>query len=81
MNLVYGEVVDVKAEDGMQVGTVRVSGAMKKIALDLITEPRRGDRILICDGVAINKVRESGEDQKHQTSHQLFGFRHSSFDI
>ncbi len=58
MNLVYGEVVEVFSEDGMKVGKVRVGGALKKIPLELLTDVARGDRVLICDGVAISKVDE-----------------------
>jgi hydrogenase maturation factor len=56
MNLVYGEIVDVFIEDGMQMGNVRVAGVVKKVALDLVTGSRCGDRVLLCDGVAIGKV-------------------------
>ena len=57
MNLVYGEITDLFAEDGMRVGRVKVAGAIKKVPLDLLTEPERGDTVLLCDGVAISKVR------------------------
>ena len=40
----------------MQMGMVRVSGARKKIALDLLTNLCRGDTVLLCDGVAIGRV-------------------------
>jgi hydrogenase maturation factor len=56
MNLVYGEIVDLFIEDGMQMGNVRVTGVVKKVALGLVTWPRCGDRVLLCDGVAIGKV-------------------------
>lgn len=58
MNLIYGEVVEVLTEDGMKFGKVRVGGAIKKITLELLTDVARGDRVLICDGVAISKVDE-----------------------
>ena len=58
MNLVYGEVVEILTEDGMKFGKVRVGGAVKKIPLELLTDVARGDRVLICDGVAISKVDE-----------------------
>lgn len=58
MNLIYGEVVEVLTEDGMKFGKVRVGGAIKKIPLELLTDVARGDRVLICDGVAISKVDE-----------------------
>jgi hydrogenase maturation factor len=56
MNLVYGEIVDLNMEDGMKMGRVRVAGAVKKVPLDLLTNPRSGDKVLLCDGVAIGKV-------------------------
>ncbi len=56
MNLVYGEIIAVFSEDGMPVGRVRVRGATQKIPLGLLTDAVRGDRVLICDGVAISKV-------------------------
>jgi hydrogenase maturation factor len=56
MNLLYGEIVETFPEDGMFAGKIRVGGAIKKVSLDLLVEPRIGDRILICDGVAISKV-------------------------
>jgi len=58
MNLVYGEVVEVFTEEGMKFGKVRVGGAVKRITLELLTDVARGDRVLICDGVAISKVDE-----------------------
>jgi hydrogenase maturation factor len=56
MNLVYGEVTELFIENGMQMGLVRVSGALKKVPLDLLTSIQRGDTVLICDGVAISKL-------------------------
>lgn len=58
MNLLYGEVVEILTEDGMKFGKIRVGGAVKKIPLELLTNVVRGDRVLICDGVAISKVDE-----------------------
>jgi hydrogenase maturation factor len=56
MNLLYGEIVDVFIEHGMRMGTVRVGGARKKIALDLLTNACCGDTVLLCDGIAIGRV-------------------------
>jgi hydrogenase maturation factor len=64
MNLVYGEILEVLTEDGLPIGKVRVHGATKKIPIGLLTEPSRGDRVLICDGVAISKVSPTGEREK-----------------
>ena len=56
MNLLYGRIVEVFAEDGMLGGKIRVRGAIKKVSLDLLVEPQIGDRVLVYDGVAISKV-------------------------
>jgi hydrogenase maturation factor len=59
MNLVYAEIVDVEVEDGMRFGNVTVSGAMKKVSLDLVEDVMKGDNVLLCDGVAIAKTNDS----------------------
>ncbi|MEY2536806.1 MAG: hypothetical protein QOG67_546 [Verrucomicrobiota bacterium] len=70
MNLIYGEVVELLEEDGMRLGKVRVGRALKKISLDLLTDAECGDKVLLCDGVAIGKVkRTAGLDQKHVPRH------------
>ena len=56
MNLLYGQIVETFPEDGMLAGKIRVGGALKKVSLDLVVEPRIGDRVLVCDGVAIGTV-------------------------
>jgi hydrogenase maturation factor len=59
MNLVYAEIVNVEVEDGMRFGNVSVSGAMKKVLLDLVQDVTKGDKVLLCDGVAIAKTNNS----------------------
>ena len=59
MNLLYGEVVEVIREDGMRMGKIRVGGAIKRVALELIEDAAPGDCVLLCDGVAISKVVEA----------------------
>ena len=49
MNLLYGGIVEVFSEDGMRMGKVRVAGATKNIPLELLTDARPGDRVLLCD--------------------------------
>jgi len=63
MNLVYGEVVDIETEEEMKIGSVRVSGVLKKVPLHLVPEARRGDKVLLCDGVAIGKVEETANEK------------------
>jgi hydrogenase maturation factor len=68
MNLIYGEIIEVSREGGMPVGKVRVHGAIKKIPLGLLTDTALGDRVLICDGVAISKVARQSETEKKHVS-------------
>jgi hydrogenase maturation factor len=57
MNLVYAEVIELFEEEGMRFGRIRVGGAIKKVPLDLVTQIATGDRVLVCDGVAISKIK------------------------
>jgi hydrogenase maturation factor len=59
MNLVYGEIAEIFLQDGMRVGKVRVARALKNISLELLTDVQPGDKVLLCDGVAIGKVSSS----------------------
>jgi len=68
MNLAYGEIVEVIPEDGALVGRIKVHGAIRKIALGLLTDAAQGDRVLICDGVAISKVADSSEKETNHVS-------------
>jgi hydrogenase maturation factor len=68
MNLVYGEIVEVVPEDGVLVGRIKVHGAIRKIALGLLTDAAQGDRVLICDGVAISKVVASSIKEEEDVS-------------
>jgi hydrogenase maturation factor len=68
MNLVYGEITDLFIENGMQMGLVRVSGALKKVPLDLLTSVQRGDTVLVCDGVAISKTTDTIADKIRHVS-------------
>jgi hydrogenase maturation factor len=68
MNLAYGEIVEVIPEDGALVGRIKVHGAIRKIALGLLTDVAQGDRVLICDGVAISKVVGSSPKEAKNVS-------------
>ncbi len=68
MNLLYGEIVEVMLEDGMRVGRVRVGGALKKVPLDLLTDPQCGDIVLLAEGVAISKVRPAEAEEENNVS-------------
>ncbi|MGB9476531.1 MAG: hypothetical protein WCE87_15815 [Candidatus Udaeobacter sp.] len=68
MTLVYGEIVGFTMEGGMKMGRIRVAGAIKNVPLDLLTNPRCGDRVLLCDGVAIGKVTDAVAANKNHVS-------------
>lgn len=63
MNLLFGEVLEVMQENGMREGIVRVGGVRKKVVLDFISNPARGDRVLLCDGVALSRVEPQTESE------------------
>jgi hydrogenase maturation factor len=69
MNLHYGRIVEIFHEDGMLAGKIRVRGAIQKVSLNLLVEPQIGDRVLICDGIAISKI----EDQETAEIHHVSG--------
>jgi hydrogenase maturation factor len=68
MNLIYAEVTELFTENGMQMGRVRVAGALKRVPLDLLTGVQCGDRVLLCDGVAVSKVIDTAADEKRYVS-------------
>ena len=59
MNLVYGEVMCVHEADDLKMARINVSGVIKKASIGLLTDVQIGDRVLLCDGVAIAKVKEA----------------------
>ena len=59
MNLIFGEIIELFDEDGSRMGKVRIHGVLKKLSLDLLTVPSVGDTVLLCEGVALNKVDQS----------------------
>jgi hydrogenase maturation factor len=59
MNLLYGKVVEVFEDEGLRRGKVRVGGALKIVTLDLLPDADSGDEVLLCDGIAIGKLRDA----------------------
>jgi hydrogenase maturation factor len=68
MNLLFGDVIDIFEEQGLKIGHVRILGVRKKVPLDLLTNVRGGDRVLICDGVAIAKVSSAIHAEENNVS-------------
>ena len=68
MNLIYGEIVELFVDNGMSMGNVRVSGVLRKVPLDLLTGVECGDKVLLCDGVAISKVDGNAKPEQENVS-------------
>ena len=62
MNLIYGEVVGLNERDSMKMARIKTAGAIKEVSIGLLTGVRIGDRVLLCDGVAIARVDEQTSD-------------------
>ena len=62
MNLIYGEVVGLNERDSMKMARIKIAGAIKEVSIGLLTGVRIGDRVLLCEGVAIARVDEQTSD-------------------
>ncbi len=68
MNLHYGTIVDLAPKEGLLSARVRVGRALTRVSLALLAEAAPGDRVLVCDGVAIAKV-ETETKETHVPGH------------
>jgi hydrogenase maturation factor len=68
MNLIYGEVIEIFSDGAVRMGKVKSGGAITTICLDLLTEVRRGDRVLVCDGVALSKLDDGNKLEENDVS-------------
>lgn len=68
MNLIYGEVVGLNERDPMKMARIKIGGAIKEVSIGLLTGVRIGDRVLLCDGVAIARVDEQTSDHVSRDS-------------
>jgi hydrogenase maturation factor len=62
MNLIYGEVVGLNERDPIKMARIKITGAITEASIGLLTGVRIGDRVLLCDGVAIARVDEETSD-------------------
>jgi hydrogenase maturation factor len=70
MNLMYGDIVEVLPGGSSLRGKVRIGGVLREIWLDLLADPAPGDKVLVCEGVALGKVEElSHEENSHVPGH------------
>ncbi len=53
---VPGEVIEVRAGEGMTMGTVSFGGVTKEVCLDWLPEIKAGDYVIVHVGFAISKV-------------------------
>ena len=67
-NLIYGEVVGLNERDPMKMARIKIAGAVKEVSIGLLTGVRIGDRVLLCDGVAIARVDEQTSDHVSRDS-------------
>ena len=65
MNLLYARLTEILTEDGVQMGRVRVGGALTKVPLPLVAGARPGDLLLVCDGVAIGRVSDAKREEEN----------------
>ena len=67
-NLIYGEVVSLNERDPMKMARIKIAGAIKEVSIGLLTGVRIGDRVLLCDGVAIGKVTDAAAANENHVS-------------
>lgn len=68
MNLIYADIVDVSNEPEGKMARVRVGGAISKVTVELLSDVQSGDRVLICDNVAIAKSNPRFTTSEHYVS-------------
>lgn len=59
MNLHYAQLLEINAAEGIPGGKVRVGGAIRTVSLGLVPNARRGDELLLCDGIPISRVENN----------------------
>jgi hydrogenase expression/formation protein HypC len=51
-----GEIVDIRAADGLRVGRVRFAGITRDVCLDYVPDAVLGEYVLVHVGFAISKI-------------------------
>jgi hydrogenase maturation factor len=57
MNLLYATILETFQEEGLRRAKVRVGGAINNVTLEMLADADIGDEVLVCDGIAIARVR------------------------
>ena len=66
-----GEVVAIREEDGVTVGTVRFGGITKNVCLSCIPDVAVGEFVLVHVGFAISKVDPEAAAHAYRTLQEL----------
>ncbi len=70
MNLMYGDIIEVLPGENSLRGKVHIGGALREIRLDLLADPMPGDKVLICEGLALGQIEpRSHEENSHVPGH------------
>ncbi|GEM_PF-972976 len=70
MTLLVGKLADIRVEEGMRIGKVRVKGAVEEVQLLLTPVAKVGDDVLIDSGVAVAIVNDKQiEEEKNVPGH------------
>jgi hydrogenase maturation factor len=70
MNLIYGDIVALLPGRNELRGKVRIGGVLREVSLELVAEPAPGDKVLVCEGIALGKVEPmSHEEVSHVPGH------------
>lgn len=62
MNLLYGEIVKVFEIEGSPTAQLRVRRALIDISVVVVADAAPGDKVLVCDGMAIAKVENERKE-------------------
>lgn len=68
MHFVTGEVVEIYEENGLQMGKVRLGGALTRVALHLLPDVQVGDVVLTHVGVALSKIQPDNAVDRTQSN-------------
>ena len=68
MNLIYADLTEVFSNEGMRMGKICIGGALKNVTLDLLPDAECGDRLLVCEGIAIARVESMKTSERRYVS-------------
>ena len=63
MNLVTGEIVEIRKDTWMNIARVRINGVTIQVPLQFVPQAKVGDHVLIEGGVAIAVVEDEPKEK------------------